>query len=83
VVEVGFFVFLAASLNTGLYYEKKQWGCMPVTKQCKFCGKFFIPDPRVKERQKACSNPECKKKRKKASQDAWVQKNPGYFIGNP
>ena len=54
---------------------------MPVTKQCLFCGKFFIPDHRVKERQKACSDPECKKKRKTASQDAWVKKNPGYFIG--
>ena len=54
---------------------------MPVAKQCLFCGKYFAPDHRIKERQKACPSPECKKKRKKTSQDAWVQKNPGYFTG--
>jgi hypothetical protein len=52
---------------------------LPVTKQCLFCGKFFTPDYRVKEKQKACFDPECKKKRKKAVQEAWVKKNPDYF----
>ena len=52
-----------------------------MSRQCLFCGRYFIPDPRVKERQKACSNTECKKKRKKAAQAAWAQKNPGYFKG--
>ncbi len=50
-----------------------------MTKQCLFCGKFFTPDHRVKKKQKACFDPECKKKRKKAAQEAWVKKNPGYF----
>jgi len=53
-----------------------------VTKKCIFCGKYYMPDHRVGRRQKACSNPERKKKRKKASQDAWVKKNPGYFAGS-
>jgi hypothetical protein len=35
----------------------------------------------VGQRQKACFNPECKKKRKKTSQEVWVQSNPGYFAG--
>ena len=52
-----------------------------MTKQCLFCGCFFVPDHRAKQRQKACFNPECKKKRKKTAQDAWVKKNPGYFAG--
>lgn len=52
-----------------------------MVKRCLFCGKYFTPDDRVKERQKACFNPECKKKRKKTAQDAWVHKNPGYFTG--
>lgn len=52
-----------------------------MVKRCLFCGQYFTPDQRVKERQKACPNPECKKKRKKTAQDAWVQKNPGYFTG--
>ena len=40
-----------------------------------------MPDCRVKERQKACGHPECRKARKKRAQDAWVEKNPGYFQG--
>jgi hypothetical protein len=52
-----------------------------VVKQCLFCGKYFTPDCRVGQRQKACSNPECKKRRKKVAQDEWVKKNPGYFTG--
>ncbi len=52
-----------------------------MTKQCLFCGQFFIPDHRVKKRQRACYNPACKKKRKKTSQDAWAKKSPGYFTG--
>jgi hypothetical protein len=54
---------------------------LPVIKQCQFCGKYFTPDHRVKERQKACFDPRCKKKRKNAAQDVWVKKNPGYFAG--
>lgn len=52
-----------------------------MTKRCLFCGQYFTPDYRVRQRQKACSNPACKKKRKKTAQDAWVKKNPGYFTG--
>ena len=48
-------------------------------KRCLFCGRFFIPDPRVGERQKACHRGECKKKRKRVAQRAWCDKNPGYF----
>jgi hypothetical protein len=52
-----------------------------MVKRCLFCGRYFTPDARTKERQKSCKNSECKKKRKKAAQDAWVSKNPGYFQG--
>lgn len=45
------------------------------------CGRFFIPDPRVGERQKACTKDSCKKARKHLSQRAWCEKNPGYFQG--
>ena len=50
-----------------------------MVKQCRFCGRYFTPDRRVKDRQKACAHPACRKARKKAAQDAWVKKNPGYF----
>ncbi len=49
--------------------------------RCLYCGRYFVPDRRAKGRQKACADPGCKKKRKKAAQEAWLQKNPGYFRG--
>ena len=50
-----------------------------MAKRCLFCGRYFIPDYRVKDKQKSCSRPECRKARKQAAQRAWVEKNPGYF----
>jgi hypothetical protein len=50
-----------------------------VVKRCLYCGKYFTPDYRVKKRQKACFDPMCKRKRKKAAQGTWVQRNPDYF----
>ena len=50
-------------------------------KRCLFCGRFFIADHRVGERQKACSRQACKKARKQLAQRNWCQKNPGYFHG--
>jgi hypothetical protein len=50
-------------------------------KRCLFCGQFFIPDPRVRDRQKACHRELCKKKRKMAAQRQWCENNPGYFEG--
>lgn len=53
-----------------------------MVKRCLYCGKYFTPDYRVKERQKACGDPGCRKKRKKAAQKAWVRKNPDYFANH-
>jgi len=50
-------------------------------KKCYFCGRFFVPDFRIGEQQKACGRPECKKARKNQAQKNWCQKNPGYFQG--
>jgi hypothetical protein len=50
-------------------------------KRCQFCGRFFIPDYRVGERQKACSRAECRQARKRLAQETWGSKNPGYFQG--
>jgi len=52
-----------------------------MVRQCLFCGQYFTPDYRVKERQKSCRRLECRKARKKAAQEAWTEKNPGYFRG--
>lgn len=50
-------------------------------KRCRYCGRYFIPDKRVGDRQKSCSRAECKRKRKQESQASWSRKNPGYFKG--
>ena len=52
-----------------------------MSKHCEFCGRFFVPDHRVGDRQRACSRPECKAARKHASQKKWVSCEPGYFLG--
>jgi hypothetical protein len=50
-------------------------------RKCKHCKKLFYPDPRNSTRQKYCSEPECRKASKKASQGRWLQKpkNRDYF----
>jgi hypothetical protein len=68
---------LFAATGPAILWQKQ--GGLPVVKRCLFCGKYFTPDHRVKQRQKACFDPGCRKKRKKAAQDAWVQRNPDYF----
>lgn len=49
--------------------------------RCEFCGRFFVPDRRVGNRQRSCSNALCRKKRKQGAQKRWVAENPGYFCG--
>ena len=50
-------------------------------KNCKYCGRFFKPHPRVGNRQKSCGRPICNKKRKQESQQKWCAKNPDCFKG--
>lgn len=54
-----------------------------MTKHCEFCGRFFVPDSRVGDRQRACSRPECQDARKQSSKRAWrARETPaGYFTG--
>jgi len=52
-----------------------------VRKRCVICGRFFVPDRRVKGRQKACGRLRCRKGRKQLAQDRWCKKNPAYFKG--
>jgi hypothetical protein len=50
-----------------------------MVKRCLFCGRYFTPDYRVKDRQKSCGRSECRRARKKAAQEEWIKKNPDYF----
>lgn len=54
-----------------------------MSKQCEFCGKFFVPDPRVGSRQRACCRQQCQDARKQASKRAWRERETprGYFAG--
>jgi hypothetical protein len=47
-------------------------------KRCSYCGKEFIPDPRVGDRQKACSLA-CQRLRKQDNNRLYRDKNPGYW----
>jgi hypothetical protein len=52
-------------------------------RKCPSCGGFFTPDHRNWRRQRYCSQPECRKAGKAASQKRWLQKpeNRDYFRG--
>ena len=45
---------------------------------CRFCRKWFRPDPRVGDRQHACSAPGCQTTRERTQQAAWRKRNPDY-----
>lgn len=57
-------------------------GCHYVfSKRCEYCGRFFRPHRFVGDRQRACTRPKCRTKRKASSQRTWVEKNADYFHG--
>ena len=45
---------------------------------CRICRRWFRPDNRVGDRQRACGKPECQKARRKKTQASWRARNPGY-----
>jgi hypothetical protein len=49
---------------------------------CRICGRWFAPNPRLKDRQKTCADPHCKREwhRKKCAH--WNKSNPDYFKSN-
>lgn len=47
-------------------------------KRCSYCGKKFVPDRRVGDRQKACSRA-CQKLRKQENNRLYREKNPNYW----
>lgn len=54
-----------------------------MSRHCEFCGRFFVPDPRVGNRQRACFRQECQDARKQSSKRAWRERETprGYFAG--
>ena len=55
----------------------------PRRRRCLCCQKLFSRDPRLRSRQKYCSEPECQAASKQSSQRRWLRKpnNIEYFRG--
>ena len=51
---------------------------MAKAKPCSICRKWFRPDPRVGERQRACSK-DCSDELRRRTQAEWRRHNPEYF----
>ena len=49
-------------------------------KPCRICRRWFQPDARVGERQRACGKPECQTARRQKTQADWRRRNPDYAI---
>jgi hypothetical protein len=49
-------------------------------KPCRICRRWFQPDARVGERQRACREPECQTARRRKTQADWRKRNPDYAI---
>ena len=49
---------------------------------CRICRRWFMPNPRLKDRQKTCGDPDCQREwhRKKCAE--WNKKNTDYFKSN-
>ena len=50
-------------------------------KRCSVCRKMFRPDPRVGDRQYACSEERCQQQRRAETQASWRSRNPSYQSG--
>ena len=49
-------------------------------KSCRICRRWFQPDTRVGERQRACGQPECQTARRQKTQAGWRKRNLDYAI---
>ena len=49
-------------------------------KPCRICRRWFRPDARVGDRQRACGKPECQTARRQKTQSDWRKRNPDYAI---
>lgn len=50
----------------------------PKKKRCTECRRNFRPDPRVGDRQIACAEEDCQRKRRAKTQAHWRRRNPSY-----
>ena len=49
---------------------------------CRICRRWFLPNPRLKDRQKTCGEVECKKEWHRKQCNAWNKNHSNYFRAN-
>jgi len=49
---------------------------------CRICRRWFMPNPRLKKRQRTCGDPQCKTEWHKRKCAEWNKNNPDYFRAN-
>ena len=49
---------------------------------CRICRRWFMPNPRLKDRQMTCGDPGCKKEWHRRKCREWNRKNSDYFRSN-
>ena len=54
---------------------------MAKRRKCPYCGSWFTPHPRLKERQKTCGKPACRRQHKRKYDGKWRARHPDYFRG--
>jgi len=49
---------------------------------CRICRRWYMPDPRVGDRQKTCGNPRCKRQWHRRKCAEWNKRHSDYFKSN-
>jgi hypothetical protein len=49
---------------------------------CRICRRWFVPNPRLKDRQKTCGRPQCKREWHRKMCEKWNRENADYFRSN-
>lgn len=47
-------------------------------KRCRFCGRWYMPDPRTAHFQKSCNRKSCRKERRRQKMKDWAARHPDY-----
>lgn len=49
---------------------------------CRICRRWFMPNPRLKDRQKTCGRPQCQREWHRKMCEKWNRENADYFRSN-
>ncbi len=49
--------------------------------RCPFCRRWFHPHPGLKQRQRTCGRPSCRREQRRRSNQRWRSQHPDYFQG--